>query len=211
MKKLLAPLLRRIEESKDFLQKNTNLASLGAARKKVLHEFEKLIITLEKQRDLVREAIRRKKDLRRYRIRLLSYITPKNFRIVLSIPFIYMMILPAMIMDIFLIVYQNTCFRLYGIKLVDRKDHFHYDRRVLSYLNILEKMNCLYCSYFNGLMSYGREIAGRTERFWCPIKYAHRIFDPHPYYDDFCEYLDGEGYRKKAKNPPKFEIEESEK
>lgn len=34
----------------------------------------------------------------------------------------------------------------------------------------MEKVNCVYCSYFNGLMSYLREIAGRTEQYWCPIR-----------------------------------------
>jgi hypothetical protein len=59
------------------------------------------------------------------------------------------MIIPAFILDIMLFVYQNTALRLYKIPLVKRSEYIVYDRANLDYLNIIEKVNCIYCSYFN--------------------------------------------------------------
>jgi hypothetical protein len=69
------------------------------------------------------------------------------------------------------------------------------DRGQLNYLNWIEALNCLYCGYANGLIGYVREIASRTEQYWCPIKHALRITDPHQRYYEFLEYGDAGGYR----------------
>ncbi len=71
------------------------------------------------------------------------------------------------------------------------------DRHALGYLNIIEKINCVYCGYFNGLMAYIQEVAARTEQYWCPIKHARRVGYTHNRYKYFFDYGDGEGYRKK--------------
>ena len=71
-----------------------------------------------------------------------------------------------------------------------------FDREDLPYLNIIEKFNCFYCSYGNGLAAYFREIAARTEQYWCPIKHARRIKPAHSSYARFFEYGDAESYRK---------------
>ena len=63
-------------------------------------------------------------------------------------------------------------------------------------MNALEKLNCAYCSYANGLIAYVREIAGRTEQYWCPIKHARRVIGAHPGYAAFMDYGDADGYRK---------------
>jgi hypothetical protein len=84
------------------------------------------------------------------------------------------MIIPALILDIFLFVYQQTAMRLYKIPLAKRSEYIVFDRKHLKYLNLMQKINCLYCSYVNGLFSYAVEVAGRTERYWCPIKAARR-------------------------------------
>ena len=39
------------------------------------------------------------------------------------------------------------------------------------------------------------EIGSRTEQYWCPIKHALKISDPHRRYYDFLEFSDAEGYR----------------
>ncbi len=122
-----------------------------------------------------------------------------SFRQIISAPFIYGMIIPAIFFHICLEIYHQICFRLYKIKLSKPAEHFVFDRGRLSYLNWLEKLNCLYCSYFNGLMSYAREISGKTERYWCPIKHAQMIKDPHGEYGKFCDYLDGKEFRKNWK------------
>ena len=112
-------------------------------------------------------------------------------------PFIYSMIIPWIFLDIFLTIYMNVCFRLYNITLVKRKDYFNYDRRFLNYLNIFEKINCLYCSYMNGLMAYSWEITGRTEKYWCPIKHSKKMKAHHSSIVDFADYWDEEGFRDK--------------
>jgi hypothetical protein len=66
-------------------------------------------------------------------------------------------------------------------------------------LNALEKLNCVYCSYANGLIAYVREIAGRTEQYWCPIKHARRVIGAHPHYAQFQDYGDAAAFRKAAK------------
>lgn len=121
-------------------------------------------------------------------------INPKHL---LSAPFVYGLAVPLIIFDIGLSVYQSVCFRLYGIARVKRADHMVFDHRYLAYLNIFEKVNCLYCSYASGLLSYGREIASRTEQYWCPIKHAHKILDVHGRYVDFLDYGDAENYQLK--------------
>jgi hypothetical protein len=46
------------------------------------------------------------------------------------------------------------------------------------------------------LISYAREIVGKTERYWCPIKHAQKLKDPHGEYGKFCDYLEGKEFRK---------------
>jgi len=121
-------------------------------------------------------------------------INPKHL---LSAPFIYGLIVPLLIFDVGVSVYQSICFRLYGIKTVKRADYFIFDHQHLAYLNIFEKSHCLYCSYATGLINYGREIAARTEEYWCPIKHAHKIADPHNRYINFFDYGDAESYQNK--------------
>ena len=67
----------------------------------------------------------------------------------------------------------------------------------LPYLNAIEKLNCAYCGYANGVISFAREVIGRTEQYWCPIKHALRVRQPHPRYAGFVAYGDAEGYRTK--------------
>jgi hypothetical protein len=46
------------------------------------------------------------------------------------------------------------------------------------------------------LIGYVREIASRTEQYWCPIKHARRVIGTHSRYALFEDYGDAEGYRK---------------
>lgn len=136
---------------------------------------------------------------RRFKAGLLAYIFGAELRHVVSAPFVYVVVFPLLLLDLFVSLYQLTCFPLYRIPYVKRRDHFIFDRAHLGYLNLLEKFNCAYCSYGNGLASYIREIIGRTEQYWCPIKHARRVLQAHPYYDGFADYGDAEGYRGELK------------
>jgi hypothetical protein len=131
---------------------------------------------------------------RRLRTSSLRYLLEARFLHLLSAPVIYGAAIPLLLTDLAIIVYQAICFPIYGIPKVRRVDHFVYDRGLLPYLNTIEKFNCLYCSYGNGLMSYGREIVARTEQYWCPIKHARRLRAPHEHYNAFFDYGDAERY-----------------
>ena len=120
-------------------------------------------------------------------------VSPKHL---LSGPFIYGLVIPLLIFDISLSVYQSICFRLYGVPLVKRSNYIIFDHRHLAYLNLFEKINCLYCSYASGVINYAREISSRTEQYWCPIKHARKILDVHHRYTDFMDYGDAENYQR---------------
>lgn len=136
-----------------------------------------------------------------------KYAIPQNIRHIASIPFIYMVIIPAVILDIFITVYHWGAFPLYGIPKVKRSDYIKYDRRFLDYLNIIQKANCLYCSYVNGLFAYSVEIAARTERYWCPIKAASKPSFHHDWYKDFADYGNPEEWNEKFNDLDAFKNE----
>jgi hypothetical protein len=130
-----------------------------------------------------------------YAKHLVNYIIDAKVKNIISIPFIWMCIIPVGVVDITVSLYQAICFPLYGISKVKRQDYIVFDRQYLNYLNAIEKINCAYCSYVNGLFGYLQEIAGRTEQFWCPIKHAKRIKSLHSRYQNFFDYGDAQNYR----------------
>ncbi|CAG1019282.1 hypothetical protein BURC_04154 [Burkholderiaceae bacterium] len=136
---------------------------------------------------------------RRFKAGLLAYVFGAELRHVASAPIIYALVFPLLLLDLSVTLYQFICFPLYRIPRVKRRDHFYFDRTHLAYLNLLEKFNCAYCSYGNGLASYVREIVARTEQYWCPIKHARRVLQAHPYYGGFADFGDAEGYRNELK------------
>lgn len=123
------------------------------------------------------------------------FLARSSLATIATAPVIYSLILPILLLDLWATFYQAICFRAYRIPRVRRADHIHIDRGQLAYLNWVEALNCRYCSYANGVVAYVREIASRTEQYWCPIKHALKISDPHQRYYQFLEYGDAEGYR----------------
>jgi len=121
---------------------------------------------------------------------IIKTIFTAKIREIISIPFIYSMVIPSLFLDLMLFIYQQTAFRLYNIPIVKRSEYIFYDRNQLDYLNIIQKVNCIYCSYFNWLMSYAVEIWWRTERYWCPIKHAKKINWGHQWQRYFADYWD---------------------
>jgi len=131
---------------------------------------------------------------------LLTYLRRAKLKHVISVPVIWFCLIPAVLMDIVVVLFQSLCFPLYGIPKVRRSDHVVLDRHQLRYLNVIEKINCLYCSYFNGVISFVREVAARTEQYWCPIKHATQLKNVHSRYHKFAEYGDGQQYRQDLPN-----------
>ncbi|RRS29883.1 MAG: hypothetical protein P794_09555 [Epsilonproteobacteria bacterium (ex Lamellibrachia satsuma)] len=117
----------------------------------------------------------------------------------LSSPVVYAMAIPAILLDIMLFIYQNVVSRVFKIDFVKRSDYIVFDRQYLGYLNVVEKFNCMFCSYFNGLMYYASAIASRTELYFCPIKHAKKIAYDHEYFDAYLTYGYGDEYQKKLK------------
>jgi hypothetical protein len=130
---------------------------------------------------------------------LLSWFREVPLLHLLSSPLIYAMIIPAILFDIILFVFQQVVFRIYKFKFIKRSNYMIFDHQYLGYLNPIEKLNCLYCSYFNGLMLYASAIAGRTELYFCPIKHAKKVVSQHKHYEDFLSYGDEEDYQEKLK------------
>lgn len=154
----------------------------------------KLQVGLERGRIVFeQELLRRHRELQ---VSLVRYITHARLLVVITAPFIYALIVPLVLLDLFVSLYQAVCFPVYGIAKVRRGEYLVFDRHHLAYLNALEKLNCAYCSYANGLIAYVREIASRTEEYWCPIKHARRTIGAHARYAGFEDYGDAEAFRR---------------
>jgi hypothetical protein len=128
---------------------------------------------------------------------LWRYVFSGDMPTMVTAPVVYSLIVPFALLDLWIAIYQATCFRAWGIRRVRRRDFFAIDRHRLAYLNALEKLNCLYCSYANGLIAYVREVASRTEQYWCPIRHARRVRGTHDRYESFSPYGDARDYRER--------------
>ena len=135
------------------------------------------------------------KQHKAFKTGLLRYVLAARPQHFISVPFIYAVFPSLLLLDLSASVYQAICFPLYGITKVKRNDYLIFDRQHLGYLNLLERFNCFYCSYANGLLSYLKEIVGRTEQYWCPIKHAKSIKHAHASYAKFLAYGDAEAYQ----------------
>ena len=137
------------------------------------------------------EALRRHKE---QMTRLRTYILNARPLVVLTAPIIYSLIVPFVLIDVWVMLYQEICYPAYGLKKVRRRDYLVFDRQYLAYLNSLEKLNCAYCSYVGGVIAFVREVAARTEQYWCPIKHARKVLAAHGHYRDFLEFGDSDAY-----------------
>lgn len=137
---------------------------------------------------------------RQLRFGLLSYVLHSRTLVILTAPIIYLGLIPFSLLDFFLAMYQTVCFPVYGIPKVKRTEYVIFDRGQLKYLNVLERFNCMYCSYANGLCAYFTEVAARTEQHWCPIKHARRLRAPHSRYPRFLDFGDASRYRQQIES-----------
>lgn len=165
---------------------------------------EELIQELQKQQEQYAYEIQQRRIhfekniiLRHKRLakELIKYLSESPVKHILTVLIIWPCLIPALIMDGIVTLFHAICFPIYGIPKVKRESYIVFDRQYLRYLNLIEVMNCAYCSYFNGLIAYIQEVAGRTEQYWCPIKHARRISTLHSRYRKFFSYGDAESYR----------------
>lgn len=116
----------------------------------------------------------------------------------LTAPLIYSLLVPIALLDLWVTLYQQICFRAYGVPRVRRADYLRLDRHRLPYLDAVGKLNCVYCGYGNGVIAYAREIAARTEQYWCPIKHGDAPAGVHDRYASFAEFGDAAGFDARA-------------
>ena len=159
---------------------------------------ERFSYQIEKGRVIFDHAARG--ELLEKRIKNWAYISRTPIAFLLTAPVIYGVFIPIACLDLAVSVYQQICFRVYGIALVRRKDYVKIDRHRLPYLNGVQKLNCVYCGYGNGVIAYAREIAARTEQFWCPIKHAMRAKGQHSRTSRFVDYGDAESWQHQLKD-----------
>ena len=135
---------------------------------------------------------------RLHKISSFKHLRKTPWLVILSSPLIYLCVLPFLTVDASVALYQLVCFPIYGIPKVARKDYIVFDRGALAYLNTIEKIGCVYCSYANGLLAWITEIASRTEQHFCPIKHAHRLATTPSRYGKYLPYGDARAYRAQA-------------
>lgn len=179
--------IRQIVDQMNALEVELNEA-MQEQGERLRYQFEGRRVVFEKS---VKDAQRRVK------MGVLRWIVterPQNF---ITMPIIYGMVAPMLVLDLFLFFYQWTCFSVYGIRKVKRADYLVLDHQLLAYLNFFEKGHCMYCSYAVGLMAYATEIIARTEQYFCPIKHASKILSAHSRYPHFLAYGDEENYHGK--------------
>jgi hypothetical protein len=125
-----------------------------------------------------------------------AFLRHGSLRNLLTTPIVYSVALPFVLLDVWVTAYQWSCFPIYGIARVRRSSFLAIDRHKLAYLNPIEKANCMFCSYTNGVIGYVREVAARTEQYWCPIRHARPLPAAHRHYQLFFDYGDAAAYRR---------------
>lgn len=172
-------------------------------QKELEREFNRIVDTqserfqysLKKGKVLFDQAI--KSNHKAVKEAVWPYIRGAKLATLLTAPVIYSLIIIFVLLDIWVTIYQHICFRAYKIDRVKRADYILVDRQHLAYLNIIEKINCVYCSYCNGVIAYVREVAARTEQYWCPIKHSQRVAGQHYRHYRFVDYGDAEAWKEK--------------
>lgn len=170
------------------------LARIRALQEDVEEEYRQRRNVWEAQHARLASELARQQ--RRYKVGLFRFLRRSSALVVLTSPVIYAGWIPFLLMDLFVTLYQAICFPIYRIPKVRRSDYLVFDREDLAYLNAIEKFNCFYCSYGNGVAAYTREVAARTEQYWCPIKHARRIRDAHGRYPRFFDHGDAQAFRQ---------------
>jgi hypothetical protein len=176
-------LTRRIHDLEEALA-----AELAQKRERFQYRLDRSRVVFDEEVKVRHRAARE---------RLSSFLARTRILVVVTAPAIYILIVPFVLLDLMVLFYQAVCFPVYGIVKVPRGDHIVIDRHRLAYLNGLQKLNCVYCGYANGVIGWVREVASRTEAYWCPIKHARPVMAPHGRYHRFPDFGDDRAFREK--------------
>lgn len=88
---------------------------------------------------------------------------------------IYTMIIPIFILDISMSIYQEIYFTALGIPKIEKKKYVVMERWDLTKLNPLQKVNCVFCEYANGILAFAKAVGNQTEIYSCAIKHRHAL------------------------------------
>lgn len=186
MDSILARLQTQIAELEDELERELQ------------HRRQMFNYTLKKQKaHFEAEILAQHRKLKQ---NVYHYLRTSPLRHIVTAPVIYALIIPFAFLDLTVTIYQAICFRAYDIPRVKRSQFVVIDRHRLPYLNAIEKINCVYCGYANGVIAYVREVASRTEQYWCPIKHTRRVKSCHHRYYDFIDYGDADSFKGRLKD-----------
>lgn len=171
----------------------TQMAAVEDELRDALHEQETSLLFRIKGKQVEFEQTIRQTH-RRLRTGFFRWLFTNRPQNLITGPIIYGMIIPLVILDLFVTLYQASCFPIYRIARVRRSDYIVLDRQQLEYLNFIEKFHCTYCAYASGLIAYVYEVVARTEQYFCPIKHARKILGTHSRYRLFLDYGEAEDY-----------------
>ena len=136
MKELASEIVRLQTELDREIERRRR--ELGWSMKERLVRFEEGIVTQQRQ----------------FRVGVSDFIRRASPATIATAPIVYSMIVPLALLDLWATIFQAVCFRVYRIPKVRRSDYIARDRSRLAYLNWIEALNCAYCSYGNGVITY---------------------------------------------------------
>lgn len=172
------------------------MAGLEDELRQAVHDQEsRMLFTIKGKRVEFEKSVRTAH--RKLKTNVFRWVVTNRPQNLITGPVIYSLILPLLLLDLCVSIFQWTCFPIYGIARVRRGAYFVFDRQHLAYLNVIEKFHCTYCEYANALVAYMREIVARTEQYFCPIKHARKIIGTHARYNRFLEYGEAKAYAAK--------------
>jgi len=174
----------------------TQITSLEDELRSVLHEQERRMRyqIKDKRIEFERSIEAAHQRLKVGLVQWFLSVPPLNF---LTAPIIYGMIAPLAFIDVCITVFQATCFPIYGILKAKRANFIVMDHRHLAYLNIFEKVHCMYCAYASGVLAMAVEVTSRTEQYFCPIKHARKILGSTQRYARYLGYGEAEDFHVK--------------
>ncbi len=129
----------------------------------------------------------------------MKYMTQPGrfFRHLPTYPFIFLAIIPIIILDIWIELYHRISFPFYRMPYARRKNYIKIDRHKLKYLNPMQKLNCVYCGYANGVVKFWTKIFADTEYYWCGIQHNHdRPFEEPEHHAGFVAYNDIDAFNR---------------
>lgn len=115
------------------------------------------------------------------------------------IPIVSTLLIPLLVFDAWAEIYHRICFPLCGLPYVKRKNYIKIiDRAKLQYLNLFQKIYCMYCGYGNGVIRYWARLAAETEHYWCGIKHeSDPRFIASDHQKNFSAYGNEQDFKEK--------------